>query len=49
MLPQFNGMGEIIAWKQVEKIIYFIDLEEVDHEDVKLRLLAQSPSREVRN
>ena len=39
-LPQFYGTSNITTRKHVEKIINFIELEEVDHEDVKLRLFA---------
>lgn len=39
-LPQFHGIGDITTRKHVNKIIDFIDLEEFNREDVKLRLFA---------
>lgn len=47
-LPHFDGMGDITTRKHVKEIIDFIDLEEVDHEDVKLRLFAQILSGKAR-
>lgn len=47
-LPQFDGTGDITTRKHAGKIIDFIDLEEVDHEDAKLRLFAQSLSGKAR-
>ena len=38
----FDGEGGITAKQHVEKFEDFIDLEEVDYVDVKMRLFAQS-------
>ena len=37
----FNGEGDITAKQHVAKFEDFIDLEEVDYADVKMRLFAQ--------
>lgn len=47
ILPQYDGTCEITA-RHVDKVNDFIDLEEVDEEDVKMRLLAQSFFRDVK-
>lgn len=39
-LLQFYGIGPLTTQQNVGKLNDFIDLEEVDHEDVKLRLFA---------
>ena len=44
----FDGEGDITAKQHVAKFEYFIDLEEVDYLDVKMRLFAQSLSGEVK-
>ena len=38
----FDGEGGITAQQYLDKFTDFIDLEEVDDDDVKMRLLAQS-------
>ena len=42
----FDGEGDITAKQHVAKFEYFIDLEEVDYANVKMRLFAQSLSGE---
>ena len=44
----YDGEGNVTAKYHVGKFDDFIDLEEVDYEDVKLRLFAQSLSREAK-
>ena len=44
----YDGEGNVIAKYHVGKFDDFIDLEEVDYEDVKMRLLAQSLSGEAK-
>ena len=44
----FDGEGDITAKQHVAKFEDFIDLEEVDYPDVKLRLFAQSLSGEAK-
>ena len=44
----FDGEGDIIAKQHVARFEYFIDLEEVDYADVKMRLFAQSLSGEAK-
>lgn len=39
-LPQYDGTGETTAKQHVDKVNDFVDLEEVDHEDVKMRLFS---------
>lgn len=39
-LPQYDGIGEFTAKQHVDKVIDFMDLEEVDHDDVKIRVFA---------
>ena len=40
----FDGEGDITAKQHVAKFEDFVDLEEVDYADVKMRLFAQSLS-----
>ena len=44
----FDGEGGITTKQHVEKFEYFVDLEEVDYVDVKMRLFAQSLSGEAK-
>ena len=44
----FDGEGDITAKQHVAKFEDFIDLEEVDFPDVKMRLFAQSLSGEAK-
>lgn len=46
-LIQFDGTGYYTALEHLDKLNDFIDLGEVDHDDVKLKLFAQSLSGEV--
>ena len=39
-LKQFGAEGDITAQQHLDRFLYFIDLQEVDHEDVKMRLFA---------
>ena len=41
-LKQFGAEGDITSQQHLDRFLDFIDLEEVDHEDVKMRLFAQS-------
>ena len=43
-----SGEGDILAQQHLDRFNDFIDLEEVDHEDVKLRLFAQGLSSELK-
>jgi len=47
-LPLFYGNLEIIAHHHIDKLVDFIDLEGVDDEEVKIRIIAQSFSEEVK-
>jgi hypothetical protein len=47
-IPKFDNTGKITARQHVSRVIDFMDLEEVDYEDVKLRLFSQSLAGEVR-
>ena len=47
-LTLFDGTSEIIAYHHVAKVTDFIDLEEVDNEDAKMCIIAQSFSGEVK-
>jgi len=47
-IPQFDGTGPITAQQHLDKMNDFNGLEEVDDDDVKMRLFAQSLAREVR-
>ena len=38
----FDGEGDIISKQHVAKFEYFVDLEEFDYMDVKMRLFAKS-------
>ena len=44
----FDGEGDVTAKQHVAKFEDFIDLEEVDYPDVKMRLFAQSLSGEAK-
>ena len=44
----YDGEGNVTAKYHVENFDDFIDLEEVDYEDVKMRLFAQSLSGEAK-
>ena len=44
----FDGEGNFIARHHMDRFDDFIDLEEVDYDDAKLRLFAQSLSREAK-
>ena len=46
---QFDGTSFFTAHQHVDKLNVFIELEEVAHEHVKLRLFAQSLSGEVKS
>lgn len=39
-LPQYDGVGEITTKQHVDKVIDFVDLEEVDYDDAKIRLFS---------
>ena len=45
----YDGEGNVSARYHVDTFDDFIDLEEVDDEDVKMRLFAQSLSAEAKN
>ena len=45
----YNGEGEITKQQHLDMFNDFIDLEEADDDDVKLRLFAESFSSEVKN
>jgi hypothetical protein len=47
-IKQFDAEGDITTQQHLDRFIDFIDLEEVDYEDVKMRLFAHSFSGEVR-
>ena len=47
-LKQFGEEGDIIAQQHLDKFLYFCDLEEIDYEDVKMRLFSQRLSGEVK-
>lgn len=47
-LPLFDDITDITARKHVDKINYFIFLEEVVEDDVKMRLIAQVFLSEVK-
>lgn len=47
-LPEFDGTEPTTTQKHINKMNDFADLEEVDRDDVRMRLLAQSLSGEVR-
>lgn len=42
ILPLFHGSLEIIAQHHVDKLIHFIDPEEIDDDDAKIIIIAQS-------
>jgi hypothetical protein len=47
-IKQFDVEGDITTQQHLDRFIDFIDIEEVDYEDVKMRLFSQSFSGEVR-
>jgi len=47
-IKQFDAEGNVTTQQHLDRFIDFIDLEEVDDEDVKMRLFAQIFSGEVR-
>lgn len=47
-LPLFYGIPRITTQQHIDKIVDFIDLEEVDEDDAKMRLMAQSFSGDVK-
>ena len=48
IISLYDGEGNVSERYHIGKFDDFIDLEEVDHEDVKMRLFAQSLSREAK-
>jgi hypothetical protein len=48
-IPQFDGTGTMTAQQHVDKMNDFFDLQEVDEEDVKMRLFSQSLNGQVKN
>jgi hypothetical protein len=48
MIPQFDGTGSLNAQQHVDKMNDFFDLQEVDEEDVQMRLFAQSLTGDVK-
>lgn len=47
-IPQFDGTGTIRAQQHIDKMNDFIYLEEVDDDDVKLRIFSQILVGQVR-
>jgi len=47
-LPLFDGSPGVTTQQHIDKMGYFIDLEEVDEDDYKIRILAQSFSGDVK-
>jgi hypothetical protein len=47
-IPQFDGTVNITTQQHVDKMNDFFDLQEVDEEDVKMRLFSQNLNGEVR-
>jgi hypothetical protein len=47
-IPQFDGIGALNAQKHVDKMNDYFDFQEVDEEDVQMRLFAQSLTDEVK-
>ena len=47
IISLYDGEGKFTARQHVDRFDDFIDLEEVDDDDVKMRLFAQSLSKEV--
>jgi len=47
-LPLFDGSAEITTQQHVDKLIVFIDLEEIDEENAKMRIIAESFSEDVK-
>jgi len=41
-LPLFDGSPGVTTQQHIDKMVYFIDLEEVDDDDAKMSLMAQS-------
>jgi len=48
ILPQFDGIGPVTSQQHIDKINDFSDLEEVDDDDVKIRLFSKSLMGEVK-
>ena len=47
-LKQFGAEGDVTTQQHLDRFLDFCDLEEIDYEDVKMTLFAQSLSREVK-
>ena len=47
-LPKFDGTGPTIGQQHIDKMNDFVDVEEVDFDDVKMRIFAQNLAGEVR-
>lgn len=47
-LPQFDGIGLVVAHQHIDRMNDFSDLEEVDNDDVKIRLFTESLTGEVK-
>jgi len=47
-LPQFDSIGPLNAQQHVDKMNDYFYLKEVDEADVKMRLFAQSLTRDVK-
>jgi hypothetical protein len=47
-LKQFGAEGDITTQQHLDRFLYFCDLEDVDYEDVKMRLFAQSLGGEAK-
>ena len=48
-IRQFGGDDDYTARQHIQWFKYFCDLNEVDHEDVKMRLFAQSLKTNVKD
>jgi hypothetical protein len=48
MIKFYDAEGNVLAQKHLDRFNDFVDLEEVDFQDAKMRLFAQSLAREVR-
>jgi hypothetical protein len=48
IIKTYNAEGDITTQQHLDRFNDFIDLEEVDHEDAKMRLFAQSFAGEVK-
>lgn len=47
-LPLFDGISRVTAHEHIDKMVDFIDLEKVDDDDAKTRLMAQIFPRDVK-